>query len=390
MAVQHLMGLAVGCMVYALVVRRYARPRWTGCLAAAPVLFDAYQLQLEHLVMSDVLFMFLVVLAVTLVLWRCETTWRAGVAAGVLLALATLTRPVGGPLIGLFAVFLVVRRVGWRVVAAGLVAAALPVVAYALWFQSATGHFALTNTDGVYLWSRTAAFADCAKIEPPPSLAMMCPSRPPSQREASSSQIWEKGSPVAAHDDVANDRGRRFALKAIAAQPLSYAGVVAEGLGYTFDWSRHPYPKRSITRLYLFPANTRTVPGYPLIQGHESAAYVDYAGTRSTGGIHGPYAGWLRSYQRLVFTRGTMIAALLLVGLAGLIRRERLDLAMILCTVACLLVMPLMTADFDYRYLLPATPFACLAAALTTRRVRPHEREEGPPVETGEPLKSAT
>ena len=375
-AVQHLMGLAMGVMVYALVVRRYGRPRWVGCLAAVPVLFDAYEVQLEQLVMSDVLFMFLAMSAVAVVLWSEKVTWRAGIGAGVLLALAGLTRTVGLPLVGLLVVFLLVRRAGWRTVVAVAVAAAFPVVGYALWFQSATGHFAITNVDGVFLWGRTAAFADCAKIKPPPDLAMMCPRRPVGDREASSSQMWESGSPVARLDDTANVRGRRFALAAIAAQPWDYAATVDDGLRLTFGWTRRDYPKRSVARLYEFPRDTRTLPGYPLIQGHESAAVIAYSGTGSTGAIHGPWSGWLRTYQRWIFVRGTVLAVVLLVGLAGLRRRERLEVALMWAGAAALLMVPLLTADFDYRYLLPSLPIACITAALAVRGGRTTEEGE--------------
>jgi hypothetical protein len=42
-------------------------------------------------------------------------------------------------------------------------------------------------------------------------------------------------------------------------------------------------------------------------------------------------------------------------------------------TAVALLVIPIMVADFDYRYLIPVIPFACMAAGLgfAPRRVKP-------------------
>jgi hypothetical protein len=152
-AVQHLMGLGAAAMIYALL-RRFALAGWAACLAAVPVMFDAYQIELEHLVMSDTLFLFMVTCAVTVVLWRPAVTWRAGAVAGLLLALATRTRTVGLPLIVVTVVFLVTRRVPWRVAGAAALAAGLPLAAYALWFQSVNGRFAITGVDGIFLWGR--------------------------------------------------------------------------------------------------------------------------------------------------------------------------------------------------------------------------------------------
>jgi hypothetical protein len=45
-AVQHVMGLGMGVLSY-LLARRYGLPAWAATLAAIPVLFDAYELQLE-------------------------------------------------------------------------------------------------------------------------------------------------------------------------------------------------------------------------------------------------------------------------------------------------------------------------------------------------------
>jgi hypothetical protein len=54
-AVQHLAGLGIAVGVYACVLKLGAR-RWVGALAAAPVLLDAYQLQIEQNIMSEVTF----------------------------------------------------------------------------------------------------------------------------------------------------------------------------------------------------------------------------------------------------------------------------------------------------------------------------------------------
>ena len=82
-AVQHLMGLAVGVMIYALL-RRYGLPGWGATLAALPVLLDAYQIELEHEILPSATFGFLVMVAITLTLWwrRDRPLW-ATVAAGI-------------------------------------------------------------------------------------------------------------------------------------------------------------------------------------------------------------------------------------------------------------------------------------------------------------------
>ena len=66
--VQHIIGLAMGVAIYALVIRLGAR-RWIAVLAAVPVLLDAYQLQIEQNIMSETLFEALILGAVVLLLW---------------------------------------------------------------------------------------------------------------------------------------------------------------------------------------------------------------------------------------------------------------------------------------------------------------------------------
>src|SRR5260370_29765682 len=94
-AVQHLMGLAMGVLIY-LVARRYGLPAWAATLAAVPVLFDAYELQVEADVVPDSPFGLMVVIALCLVLWSpggrrpARTT-----AAAFLLGVSAILWPVG-------------------------------------------------------------------------------------------------------------------------------------------------------------------------------------------------------------------------------------------------------------------------------------------------------
>ncbi|GAB3960699.1 hypothetical protein GCM10029978_010740 [Actinoallomurus acanthiterrae] len=105
----------------------------------------------------------------------------------------------------------------------------------------------------------------------------------------------------------------------------------------------------------------------PEIGGAEPPVVRAYAGGGATGGVAEPWAGWLRAYQDHVFLRGTVLAAILAAGLCGVVRRRR-DGALPWTVAACLLVVPLLTTDFDYRYVFPAVPFACVTASLAMVR----------------------
>src|SRR5579859_6879100 len=91
---QHLMGLAVAIMVYALARHRFGAPRWIAALAALPVLADGYQIELEHLILSDVPFEFLIALATTLLLWDRKPSWQRAALIGLILGVAETVRSV--------------------------------------------------------------------------------------------------------------------------------------------------------------------------------------------------------------------------------------------------------------------------------------------------------
>jgi hypothetical protein len=297
--------------------------------------------------------------------------------------------------------YLAARRVGWRAITALGAAACAPLAGYVLWFHAAAGQFALDTTDGIYLWGRAAAFADCGVIKPPPSEAWLCPPVPPSQRAASSSQVWQIGSPFHwQHGRVfsakQNDLALRFAARAIAAQPGEYARTVFSSVGRSFTWGRTDYPTGSTARLYTFAGAWTSLPTWPEPDGRTAAHVAQaYAGDHAATVIAEPYAGIMRWYQRYIYLRGTVLGLILLVppaaGLCRLwgtvFRRGGRDKAAAgasgaawLCWSAAvaLLVVPPMTVDFDYRYVLPVVPFACMAAALAVRWAMAAVAQTGP------------
>jgi hypothetical protein len=388
-AVQHLMGLAIGVMIY-LLLRRRGLPGWGAALAALPVLLDAYQIQLEQEMLPDITFAFLVLAAVTLWAWWPDgqrPAWACAVAAAAL-GLAAVCWPVGLPLLVLLVAVLVIRRAGWRCVAAAVLAGAVPLVLYLGWFDAEHGRVAFNTSSGVFLWSRTMTFADCNVIRPPADERPLCPDKPVARRQAASLWIWQKHTPLARMDGKFNRRtnalAENFARRAILAQPLGYAQAVLDGFALTFTWDRPPHPNKSMSERYQFSLATHDWDHAGTTRATEIVAvqrrYTDghLAATRAVA----PFAGIMIAYQRVVYLRGTMVGLLLLLGLAAIARswrdggyRRRREwggpaLFPWLTGLAILLV-PVMTADFSLRYVVPAVPAVSIAAALLFLRPVP-------------------
>jgi hypothetical protein len=401
-ALQHLMGLGVAVMVYALL-RRYGLPGWGATLAATPVLFDPAQLLLEQLVMADVLAMTLMMGAMVLLLNERLSPWRLA-TAGLLIGLSTIVRPTVLPLIVLMALYLLIRRAGWRRVAVTLAACALPVVAYAGWFDAAHGSFNLTDSNGLFLWSRTMSFARCSVIKPPADLRPLCPSAQggglaianPVKRPPPSSYLWDRGAwqwqpPVqqfvpnaAAFSQAKNARAQRFAVRAIMAQPFTYAHVILHETSLPF---------RALGNKWRFPVGKIT-DEWPLAPGnfrYATAGVVDYTGSKGAVSqiqrnkyavfMKQPFTSMMGFYQSIIFLPGPVLLLVILAGLAGLLIPGRRSWAGALLWLSAVVVMVLPTAvhEYTYRYLVPAVPLFCVSAALIFRKPRTEPGSEPGP-----------
>jgi hypothetical protein len=402
--VQHAMGLVVGVLVYVLLSRTTrtdgattesrSLPRWVAAIAAAPALLNAYQLQLEHLVMSDALFGALVVLALALLVWRVKPNVWLAAAAFLTLAYATITRSVGLPIALLALAYLLIRRVSWRVLLTAVAAVGLPLAAYAIWFHAHYGTYSLTASDGLYLWSRTATFADCRKLSMPVAERILCPDRSapdvPRPAPAASQWLWNDWSPLRQAPASELDRldrnnlARGFAFHAITGQPGAYASAVVHDVMLSFTWERAAHPGEYTVSYYAFPTESKPLPTQHSSSSLSTAQVAQmYAPMEATKAVP-PYASWIAAYQNFVYMRGPLLALILIIGFAGIVRAWRAfgGAALLPWTVAVgLLVVPPMVADFDHRYVLPAIPPACLAAALAIRdwrAVQPTSADAGP------------
>jgi hypothetical protein len=391
-AIQHLTGLAMGLMIYGLLRNRYRLPSWGATLAALPVLIDPYVIQLEQEILADSTFAFLCVAAVVLVLrWPDDQrpAWSLP-AAAALLGIASAFWPVGLPLLIILLAYMLIRWVGWEALIATVIVGALPLVAYLGWFDGRYHQLAFNDSDGVFLWSRTMSFANCAVIKPPANLRPLCPTGAPSTRQQAPFYIWEANSPILRvgtgrnkFSASRNALAERFAVKAIEAQPLSYANVVFRGWMLSYSWNRPDVPSAQMADRYQFTDATQSQ--NLLDSGVSQSAALSRIQRQYTGGHTAstrevqPFADIMIDYQKFIYMRGTILGLLMLIGLGGIVRswlgggyrrRRNWGGPALFPWMAALImeIVPPATADFSLRYVVPTIPVICITAALAFAR----------------------
>ncbi len=376
-AFQHLAGLGIGVAVYAALIRARL-PRWAATAAAALVLLDGYTITLEQYVMSDTFFTAALLAAVLVIAWpllepggsRAPSPRRA-LVAGLLIAAAALIREVAPFTIPVFLVYLLWLRAGWRPLAAFIVAAAVPLLAYSALIDHRFHVFSMTATPGWTLYGRVAGFADCDGVKLAPQARKLCETaaQRASHPDAPDWYIWgpspaqrlfHPASQSVAAVAPTNRVLESFSRAMIRSHPLDFAGVTLADFARYFTADATPYgdavsatslPQTASAETHNSTTEQRDLPGLDLR-------------------VRSP-AGFVRGYRSIVHVPRPVLAILALVSLVALCMRVPARREIFLLTGSAVLVLlgTAATGGFALRYLLPAVPLLAIGGSLAFARV---------------------
>jgi hypothetical protein len=365
---QHLMVLGSSVLLYATLIRLGVRAQLAG-LACAPLLVDAYQLQIEQYVLSEALFEALVICIIATLLWSPYLTNRRLVLTGILLGAAAVVRLDAIGLMLPVAGFVVARWMGWMRTAALLMISALPLLGMAS-LRAAEGEgFSVTGgMGGIWLYGRVAPFANCSVAQIPHSEQRFCPAQQLGKRPGTS---WFENSPdsparlVHAGHAASSGELSDFARRIIIAQPLDYVRAVTGSFASQFRPTRSQAAGGPSVAPWIFAtsasARDRFSPNPELM-------VALYGGQRPK--LNLTLARLLHGYQRRVYTPGPLMAMCLLIALAGIyrpVRASQRQMAVALLTGLGVIVVLWATAtvEFTWRYVLPSLALLPSAAALS-------------------------
>lgn len=371
-ATQHLLGLVTVVIVYALLQRRGVR-RLISCLAVAPLALDGYLIQIEHYLMAESLYVFLLMAGLVLLLWRERAPWWMTGASGVLLGLSAVTRTVGMVVLAVVALYALVqlirRRFGVLAVASAAVGVAAVLVPYVVWFHSYTGSYAVTDYTGHFLYGRVSNFADCSEVDVPEPLVGLCPTQPVAERPIADWYVWDPTSPANSGRYTEDDLSE-FAQVMIRGQFGDFFAGSAQNALHYFMPGRYSTQFDYCTHFWDFPVDEPPAEKFCQARLATQGYELEPASTQLRPGP----AKVLATYQDIVHVPGPALGLLVLVGLSGLVRhrrrgewRDAFDGAFCVVLGLAVVAVPAATAIFDYRYGLPVLALFPVGAALATR-----------------------
>ncbi|HYS33761.1 MAG TPA: hypothetical protein VEM58_16010 [Streptosporangiaceae bacterium] len=338
--VQHLLGIAIAVTLYTVMIRRGV-PRWLGAIAIAPVLFDAYQVQVEAMIMPDIWFEALVVAGLAVLLWRPMPGMRLALIGGALLGASTGVRQVGEVLVIPALIFVLAMGGGWRKVVQNATAVVCGFSLALLFYLSAdfqlAGHFWISRSSVSLTYGRMSSVADCATLKLPKVEQPLCPTK---KQQAMGPDWLDHGyySPLRTYDeaipvDLLGEKGQlvaNFNQSVERQQPLRVISGILHDSVKLFAVSRRTSPGDTPIVRWQFQRHFPTVQYGPWISVRNNAIWLDLGSLESStlqelnpayGGapqVDRPIAAFLRSYQvRGGYTPGPLFALSLVAGLAG-------------------------------------------------------------------------
>ena len=389
-ALQHLAGVGSAIALYALALRLGVN-RWLAALAAAPLLLDGYQLQIEQLIMSDTWQQVLLVALLWVLLGTGAPNPRRAALAGLLLGVAVMLRLVAISLVLPAVCYLIIAGgawrswrtwPGWRTIGARTLAFAAAfgviIAGYGWYFHAQTGEWGLTRTTGQVLYGRTAVVADCDRLNLDSVTALACPKEPLGQRRKlddyahiqREAPFRERFPP---HTDLYAVQ-RRFGRAVIAEQPLDVARAIGLDFLKGFRPTRTDAPGDTSVARWQFK------PEYPRVDlNYSTNASREFSGRDPTAVVG--LAEFLRGYQLSVgYTPGPLLGAFGVVALLagfGLGRAGTSGIrsaTLLAVGMAVTILLASAAFEFSWRYQLPGLvllPFAGVLGITALQRKRP-------------------
>jgi hypothetical protein len=311
--------------------------------------------------MADSFFIFLVIAGLgAAVGWMSgeKPGWLA--VAGVLLAMAALTRSVGIvclPILLLVTAATVkgsLRHRGMTLVV-GLLPGAAVFVLYFAAFKLARGEYAgLTDMSGWNLYSRVAPFADCREFTPPQGTAILCETSPSSQRPGPFGYVWDANSIARRHFALRpNDKLKAFSWQVVLHQPADYLEAVGkDAISNPRSWLRAVI--QATMKFFLLPGVTCRSSGWRIALAEISRHHSPSAQGRILAPHKTCSRGWRLALPMrftlvgMIRSRGQIRFGLFLFGLSGL----------------CLYIVPVLTVSYDFRYGIPAQTLIVVSGLL--------------------------
>ncbi|MEA2329867.1 MAG: hypothetical protein QOH58_5 [Thermoleophilaceae bacterium] len=380
-AIQHVLGLAGGVLLYVLL-RRLGCGRTLATLAAAIVLLDGYAIALEQHVLAEALFTF------ALVLWAVVATTAPRSPAFAALAAVLLVGAIALRSVAVFVVPVWIAYALWayreRWSRVGAVAVVIVgIIAYATWHDASVGGRGFNQMDGWIIYGRVAEIGDCPGRSVPASDRPLCPpvsDRPEGWPDPYAYSLFSPRSPLqreigdlyalpAAERLAANDRLGAFARGVIVDRPLAFAGIVLRDTGrYFIPGEMSPLP--NLDDPITLPERSR--PLAPASVGARRVYAPDYDPPPEGK------ASALPSYQRLVHAPRWLLGLFLVASGAALVARlvprtrDRIEHApeiMLLAGSGLALLVGSAFSHFEPRYLIPAVPLLAAGGVVATREL---------------------